>query len=554
MEFRILGPLEVWNEGRRLQIAGDRQRALLAVLLLDAGRVLSNERLITELWGAQRPESGVKALQVGVSQLRRAFVDAGVERSIVVTRAPGYVVEIDADELDLNRFEQLVGRGEELLRTGDAEAAAGSLRDALALWRGEPLQEFASSPFAQAAAVRLEEGRLAAFEKRVDADLALGRHAEIVADLEESVSANPYREQLRAQLMLALYRAGRQSEALEAFRDARRTLVDELGLEPSQRLQDMERDILEHNPALDLRDSAPPVRLRDEASVPAQTSSRSLLVVPHDERHLAALFAVAESLTRRPRREVIAAAVVASDDELDRSLARLEEQQSALQSRGVVVRIAAFTSSEPGADVVRLAAEQDADLLLTDAPPALIAEGLPPGELRTVLDEAQCDIAALVSSGDLDFELRPGREVMVPFGGAEHEWAALEMGGWIASAHGSTMRLLGSSAVPETGRRDASRLLAGVSLIVQKLTGVTARPLLVEPGGQAILDATKDAALLVVGLSEHWSTEGLGQIRRVLAQEAKPPTLLVRRGAREGGLTPPEDLTRYTWSRAEIGS
>src|SRR5436309_10440671 len=215
MEFRVLGPLEVRDSGRSLPLAGAKQRALLALLLVNANHVVSRDRLIDELWGEQPPGTAVQSLQVYVSRLRKLLPP-----ETLLTRPPGYLLELEDDELDLRRFERLLAAGRETLATGEAERAAHLLHDALALWRGPALAEFAFEPFAQAEIGRLEDLRLAAVEERIEADLALGRQADLIGELEALVAENPYRERLRGQLMLALYRSGRQAEALEAYRDA----------------------------------------------------------------------------------------------------------------------------------------------------------------------------------------------------------------------------------------------------------------------------------------------------------------------------------------------
>jgi DNA-binding SARP family transcriptional activator/streptogramin lyase len=233
MEFRILGPLQVLDGGREVSLGGAKQRALLALLLLQPNRVVSRDRLIDELWETGPPENARTALQVYVSQLRKAL-----GRDRIVTQAPGYLVRVEPGELDLERFEQLT----------DARTAKG-LREGLALWRGAPLADLDGS-FAQAERARLEERRLLALERRIDADLALGLHAELVPELEGLVRENPLREHLRSQLMLALYRCGRQAEALEAYRQGRRLLADELGLEPGEELRRLEKAILEQDPSV----------------------------------------------------------------------------------------------------------------------------------------------------------------------------------------------------------------------------------------------------------------------------------------------------------------
>ena len=256
MEFRILGPLEVWDDGGEVSLGGPKPRALLAVLLLHLNEVVPGDRLIDELWGEDSPEDAAAALRVNVSRLRKTLPP-----DVLTTRSPGYVLRVEPDQLDLHRFERLVDEGRSLLARGLAAAASERLRDALALWRGPALADFAYESFAQAAIARLDEIRLAAVELRIDADLALGRHDELVGELEALVAEHPLRERLRMHLMTALYRSGRQAEALDAYQDARRALVDELGIDPSPALQELERAILRQDPSLDV--GAPtPARVR----------------------------------------------------------------------------------------------------------------------------------------------------------------------------------------------------------------------------------------------------------------------------------------------------
>lgn len=267
MEFRVLGPLEVVEDGRMLSLGGIKQRALLASLLLRANEVVSSERLIDELWGESPPATAAKAIQVYVSALRKELGDG-----VLVTRAPGYLMQVDPADLDLAHFESLVAAA----RGAEPEEAAEKLRSALALWRGPALSDLAYESFAQTEIARLEELRLAALEERIEADLALGRHAEVVAELESLVARHPLRERLHGQLMRALYLSGRQAEALEAYQAARRTLSDELGLEPSPALQRLERSILEQDPALE---PEAPVRARRREPVGRQRQGRWLIAV-----------------------------------------------------------------------------------------------------------------------------------------------------------------------------------------------------------------------------------------------------------------------------------
>jgi DNA-binding SARP family transcriptional activator len=244
MEFRILGPLEVLDEERTLDVARPpKQRALLAVLLLNANQVVSKDILVDSLWGDEPPGTSSKAIQVYVSQLRNVLGKKRLE-----TKAPGYLLRVYDDELDLHRFESL----REHAKQADSETASALLHEALALWRGPPLGEFAYDGFARLEIARLEELRLACLEERIEADLALGRHSDLVGELEGLVAEHPLRERLRAQLMLALYRSGRQAEALESYQDARQVLVGELGIQPGKSLRELEKAILQQDPSVDL--------------------------------------------------------------------------------------------------------------------------------------------------------------------------------------------------------------------------------------------------------------------------------------------------------------
>jgi DNA-binding SARP family transcriptional activator len=251
MDFRILGSLEVHQGGRALPLPSGRHRSLLALLLLHANEVVPTDRLIDELWGAEPTQNAVTSLYGYISQLRKALGN-GPGRQALVTRAPGYVLELEPEQLDARRFERLLANGRAALREDDPAQAAATLRDALALWRGPALSEFAFESFAQAEIRRLEELHLTALEERIEADLALGRHRDVIGELEALVAEQPLRERLRGQLMLALYRAGRQGESLTVYQDGRRTLVEQLGIEPSRPLQELEQAILRQDPAIDV--------------------------------------------------------------------------------------------------------------------------------------------------------------------------------------------------------------------------------------------------------------------------------------------------------------
>jgi DNA-binding SARP family transcriptional activator len=245
VEFRILGPLEVVEDGRTLRLGSRKQRALLALFVLHAGKVVSRDQLIDDLWHGEPPAAAEATLRSHISRLRSAL---GASR--LVSRAPGYQLVLAADELDAGRCERLLADGRHALAQGHAAEAAERLRSALALWRGAALADVAYEPFAQGEIGRLEELRLAILEERIEADLALARHADLVGELEALVAEHPLRERLRGQLMLALYRSGRQADALESYQQARLVLTGELGLEPTELLKDLQRAILAHDPSL----------------------------------------------------------------------------------------------------------------------------------------------------------------------------------------------------------------------------------------------------------------------------------------------------------------
>ncbi len=238
-ELALLGPLEARHNGEPLELGGSRPRALLALLALHRGSVVSLDLIVEELWGDESPATARHMVAVYVSRLRKTLGG-----DIVVTRRPGYLLQVGSDEVDATRFEHLLTEGREALAAGDAESAVARLGEALALWRGPALVDFAYEPFAQAEIARLEELRLQAEEERIDAELALGHSAELVAELETLVATAPLRERRRAQHMLALYRSGRQVDALAAYQEARRAFVEELGIEPGPELRELERSIL----------------------------------------------------------------------------------------------------------------------------------------------------------------------------------------------------------------------------------------------------------------------------------------------------------------------
>ena len=494
-DFRLLGPFEVLEDDRAVDLPKGKPRALLARLLLDAGRVVSAETLVESLWGDPAPPSAPKVLQVYVSQLRKTLGPGRIE-----TRAPGYFLRAERDEYDLGRFETLA---EAARATSDPVRRAQFLAEALALWRGHGLAEFRREPFARPAARRLAELRLGALETRIEAELELGRHERLVAELETLVEEEPLREQLRRQLMVALYRSGRQAEALAAYRAGRRLLVEELGIEPGPELQELERAILRHDSAL---------------AEPQASRARARGCVIALGGHLADLLAPLGS----DGRELLLVELAGDAAELPERAAQLEVVRSKLVERGVDARTACFTSSDPEEDLVRLAAEQEAELLVVGA---------------ALAGPAPCDVA-LAPRPDLPF--RPNAPVLVPFGGGRDEWAALELGAWLARAHGLPLRLLGAEA--RDGRRDASRMLASAALALQRFAATAAEPVLVAPGPRGILAAA--GSVVVASLPPG----GLDSTRRALAEQTAIPLLFVRAGLRPGGIAPDRTLTRFSWS------
>jgi DNA-binding SARP family transcriptional activator len=512
-EFRVLGPLEVVGEDGPVRLGGPRQRATLAILLLHANRVVPVERLADELYAGRPPVSAVTQVQRQISELRRALGS----QDAIETRPPGYVLHLRDEEFDLARFERLTAEAERMRELEDFEAAAGLLRAALELWRGAPLADLAYESFARATVERLEELRLAALEARIEVDLALGRHAALPAELEGLVAEHPLRERLRGQLMLALYRSGRQAEALEVYRLTRHALVESFGIEPSAPLQELERAILTQNPALD----------PGGTTVPGP--ARTVLVAPSRDHRLDALVELAAALPA----QLIVARLVLHERELAGAATAVALHPSP-------ARTAAFTSDDLAADLVRLATANEVDLVLVDAPPDLDATQLPL-PLARLLERSPAQVGVL--SGDRP---SPARGVYVPFGGGEHDWAALELGAWLASATSAPLRLVGTRADPRSGRRDASRLLADASLAVQRVADVNAAPVLA--AANELVDAVAEAGLVVVGISPRWRHEGIGAARRALVRAAWPPVLLVHRGPRPSGLAPRESRTRFTWT------
>ncbi len=274
LRFGILGPLEVVDD-EPLRLGGPKQRAVLAVLLLHRRNLVATDRLIEELWGGKAPATAGKTVQVYVSNLRKALGDG-----VLITRGRGYLLDAGPGQVDADQFEQLAHSGRQALEKGQTELARERLRSALGLWRGPPLADFASEEFAQSEITRLDEARLVALEDRIEAELALGQHLTLVPEIEAFARTHPLRERLYAQLMLALYRAGRQADALARYQQARRMLIDEFALEPSPQLKEMQRAILNQDPTLQLPAPTASAKRRPARLLTAKPTRASATAAP----------------------------------------------------------------------------------------------------------------------------------------------------------------------------------------------------------------------------------------------------------------------------------
>jgi DNA-binding SARP family transcriptional activator len=524
MEFRILGPLEVEDNGRPVALGGPKQRTLLALLLLTPDRAVSVDRLADAMWAGEPPAAAANALQYHVSRLRKRLGDGAA----IVTREPGYLIRLDPGQLDLLRFERLLAEAD----GAEPGRASRLLGEALGLWRGEPLADLADDVHTQPDIQRLAASRLAALERRVDADLALGRYAQLVPELEALVGTHPLHEGLVGALMRALYGAGRQADALDIYRRTRQTFDRELGIAPSPVLRELERAILRQDPGLG-------------HDPPTADGSRSILVLSGDQEQIDDLLTIAEALSTGSNRELILIRFAKDPHELAAATAALSALREPIVARGVPCRVAAYTGAEAGTEAALLATEQPVELVLSEAPPELLDDGPLNAPVASLLEQAPCNVALLTTGTGA-----PAGPIVTPFGGAEHDWSAIELAARLASSLDTTLRLLGTEADPASGKRDASRLLARASLLVQQIVGIVTEPRLIPAGEAGVLDAAADARLLVIGLSERWREDGIGPARAAVATAATAPVLFVRAGTHPHGLAPAQTMTRFTWTHA----
>lgn len=533
--FRILGPLEAMSPSGPIRLGGPRQRSVLAILLLDANRVVSIDRLADELYGEAPPVSAVTQMHRQISELRSLLEPdrrPGAPGAVIETRPPGYRILVAPDELDLEFFERRAEAAGSALAVGDAESAVRLYREALAVWRGEPLADLLFEPFARPVVARLSELRLAVTEKCLEAELELGRGAVLVPELEHLVTAHPLNERLRGQLMVALYRAGRQPEALEQFRAGRDAMVEAFGLEPTPALKELEARILLQDPALD-----GPSRPR---LAPAREDRRTVLLAARNDAELDVLITVGRCLAGLGRHELLLTQAVDDEASLADAVAATRARRDELVTGRVTARAAAFVSRAFGPDMARLALTHDADLMVVEGREEIRPDGSISERLALLLERSPCDVALLAGSTPLAF----AEGIAVLFAGGEHDWAAAELGAWLAVGASARLQLIG---VRGRDGGDASRLLASASIAIQQVVGIDVEPVLADAGPDGLVGAAGSAGVAVVGLSPRWRREGLGESRRTLLA-CTASTLVVHRGARPGGLAPSEQLTRFTWT------
>ena len=478
MEFRILGPLEVVGAAGVIPIASGKQRALLAVLVLEHGQPRRRSRLIDELWGDEPPPTADHALQVHLTGLRQRLGDAMVERV-----ASGYRLRASDTTTDLARFERLVAEGQQASANDDHARAADRFHEALGLWRGDALADLDGESAVRAERTRLDELRQVVFERAIDAKLAAGGHLEAIPELRAAIEAEPLREGAYVRLMLASYRAGRQADALDVYQRARSVLRAALGVEPGPELEAMQRAVLAHDPALRPTSGTITPATSDAASGrrPASRAIREIVVTALDGPGLDVAIGSTIDLVRDGDRGAILTRLTEPDpDALETAVGALRDHRDRLRAQGIETRTAAFTSRDWGADIARLAARSSADLVVVGVTGLARAGGPEAADSGDLLGQAAADLALAIAPDRRPVDRRPvDAPIVVPFGGTAHDWAALELGAWLARARRTGLVVAGPFIQASTMSPGRARLLADACLVVQRMLGVDAAPRLV---------------------------------------------------------------------------
>jgi DNA-binding SARP family transcriptional activator len=517
LRFRVLGPFQVEDDHGPMPLGSARRRALLALLTLNAGRVVALERLVDALWGEAPPRTAAHVLQVYVSDLRRVLPEG-----VLATSPPGYLLRVPAQAVDLSEFERLLARAHAAFRDGDPATTVTEVDAALALWRGPVLEDLATEGFVRVEAQRLEELRLTARELRAAAALTLPHSSGVVPELQALITEHPYRERPHALLMHALAASGRQADALDVYAKIRARLASELGIEPGGELR-----------------AAQTAVLRQEIA-PAALAAGVVLAVGLDPGRLGLLARAAALPAAASGRELLIAAALNAAATTPADLTAAAAAATAAQrSVTTPARSAAFRSRQLDRDIAALAAEHDADLVVLDAAGHVGPRGRLSESLTTTMATLTADVALLTTDPPPQASL-----YAVPFGGSAHDWAAAELAALLTRAAGTALRIVGAF----TQEDDASRLIARVAVAVQRAIGVPVEPVLAEPTPTSLLSALAGRTP-IVGVPERWRSQGIGSVRHQLAQAA-PGTLLVHRGLRPGLLAPPASETRFAWSAA----
>ena len=512
LEFRILGPVTMMRDGRPVDVP-QQARTVLAQLLLAEERAVSTDRLMDAVWGERVPSSARAAMHNLVAALRRAL---GEDADMLTTQPPGYALRYGSRAtFDLQAFEAEIDNGRRALESANPGQAEAMLSTALARWQGDALADLAYESWATPVAERLEELRLAAAELRIEAMLALGQSTKAIGEIRSLLVAHPLRESLHAQLLRGLMSAGRRSEALDAYRDWYGLTTSDLGLEPSRELRDLQRSLLE-----------------DDPSPPRGRHSRSVLLAASSPTGLRRILGLASALGGgETGHELILLLTtdpvergVTADQALHAAGAELSEIAD-----GLLARSATIVSSETIVGALRIARHQDVDLVLVDG------HGVYPAEFPS----GPCNVAVLASWPYADGRTLTG-PVLVPFGGADDEWSALEIAAWLARANGVPLLISGAQRDGE----DPSGMLATAALLVQRYAGAKTLSILSEPGADGVVRAAAGAGLVILSAER----AGSDTVREDIVSRSPAPVMLVRDGMRPSGLAPADTITRFSWS------